>query len=133
MYYWILSVFLGGLLFSFLSPQEQVQTEISDQNCQRQAIFFLHAVARWQYSDADMPEKDISGEIILHYEQRGGQHFIWTADKPGLTGCLMLLSHHSRLFYTLRSQQLYDMEGKAVSIDIPPDISDGSIIYYYQE
>lgn len=132
MYYWLLSFFIGGLLFMGLFPQAQTQRQIDDENCQREAIFFLNSSAGWQHSDQTLPASTGHSEIPLHFERRGAQHYIWTAEKPGLAGCLMVVSEHSRLFYIFRHHRLYDMYGTAVNIEIPNDMTDDSILYYYQ-
>ncbi|MFC6377124.1 hypothetical protein [Tatumella terrea] len=133
MYYWLLSFFIGGLLFAGLFPEAQTQQQIDDENCQREAMFFLNKAAEWQHSDHTQPVSTGPAEIPLHFERREKQHYLWTTEKPGLAGCLMKVSEHSRLFYILRDHRLYDMDGTAENIEIPDDITDGSILYYYQE
>ena len=133
MYYWLLSFFIGGLLFTGLFPEAQTQRQINDENCQREAMFFLNQSVAWQHSDQALPVSPGQAEIPLHFERQGTQHYIWTADKPGLAGCLMVVSEHSRLFYLLRHHRVYDMSGTAADIEIPGDMTDNSILYYYQE
>ena len=132
MYYWLLSFFIGGVLcVGLLSPGANPE-QINEENCQRDAMFFMGKVAEWQHSDPSHPVTSGQSEIPLHFERQGTKHYIWTPEKPGLAGCLMVISKHSRLIYIFRQHHVYDMAGAGAEIEIPYDITDGSILYYYQ-
>lgn len=128
-YYWLLSVFIGGLMFFNYSPKQQFAGKIDANNCQRRANDFLNSVALWQHHNGQIP---VSGHDI-HFSALADTHFIWTADTPGLVGCLMVQSAHSRLIVRLHQGRLIDLEGVTVALALPTNIPDGSLIYYYQE
>lgn len=128
-YYWLLSVFIGGLLFFDYSPTPQITGKIDANNCQRRADDFLNSVAFWQLHDGEIP----ASRHGIHFSTLADTHFIWMADTPGLVGCLMVQSAHSRLFVHLEQGRLKDLEGATVVLAVPTDIPDGSLIYYYQE
>lgn len=128
-YYWLLSVFIGGLLFYDYPPAQQFAGKIDANNCQREADDFLNQVTVWQQHE----RQTSAGEQGIHVASLGDTHFIWTADTPGLAGCLMAESAHSRLILRLYHGRLTDPEGTVVTLTLPPGISDGSLIYYYQE
>ncbi|WP_051150952.1 type IV pilus biogenesis protein PilM [Tatumella saanichensis] len=128
-YYWLLSVFIGGLMLFDYTPTQQFAGKIDANNCQRQANDFLKWVALWQQHEGQR----IGSVHDIHFSTLADTHFIWTADTPGLAGCLMVQSAHSRLIVRLHQGQLIDPEGVTVALTLPADIPDGSLIYYYQE
>lgn len=128
-YYWLLSVFIGGLLFYGYPPTQQFAEKIEANNCQREANYFLDQVAVLQQHE----HLRTTGEPGIHFTQRGETYFVWVADTPGLAGCLMVESAHSRLILRLYHGQLSDLEGAAVTLTLPSGIPDNSLIYYYQE
>lgn len=128
-YFWLLSIFIGGLLFWNDEPVRPFVEQIDADNCQRSANDLLNRVTDWQQHDRQIP----ANTQQIHFTTLGDTHFVWTLDKPGLVGCLMMKSAHSRLIVRLHQGVVTDPEGAVVNLMLPPGIPDNSLIYYYQE
>ncbi|WP_142591797.1 type IV pilus biogenesis protein PilM [Serratia marcescens] len=139
MFYWILSVFLGFLVWVNISPHDQAGTQLQDSTLSQRAIQtirYINDINDWRYinpaqKDGVIPDSAFGWSSVagLRNVLQADRVYVYQPDQPGLMAALLAQSRHSALVGKVVGRRLIDSVGNDMQVNVPASITDGSLVY----
>jgi hypothetical protein len=139
MVYWLLSVFIGFLVWSNISPHDQTGTQQQDSSLSQRAIQtvrYINDINDWRYNnpsqkDGVIPDSAFGWSSLpaLHNVLQADRVYVYQPDQPGLMSALLAQSRHSALVGKVVARRLLDSFGNDMQVIVPDSITDGSLVY----
>lgn len=139
MVYWLLSVFIGFLVWSNISPRDQTGTPLQDSSLSQRAIQtvrYINDINDWRYNnpsqkDGVIPDSAFGWSSLpaLHNVLQADRVYVYQPDHPGLMSALLAQSRHSPLVGKVVARRLLDSFGNDMQVIVPDSITDGSLVY----
>jgi hypothetical protein len=139
MVYWLLSVFIGFLVWSNISPHDQTGTQLQDSSLSQRAIQtvrYINDINDWRYNnpsqkDGVIPDSAFGWSSLpaLHNVLQADRVYVYQPDQPGLMSALLAQSWHSALVGKVVARRLLDSFGNDMQVIVPDSITDGSLVY----
>ncbi|HIF4822171.1 TPA: type IV pilus biogenesis protein PilM [Serratia marcescens] len=139
MFYWILSVFLGFLVWVNISPHDQAGTQLQDSTLSQRAIQtirYINDINDWRYNnpalkDGVIPDSAFGWSSVggLRNVLQADRVYVYQPDQPGLMAALLAQSRHSALVGKVVGRRLIDSVGNDMQVNVPASITDGSLVY----
>jgi hypothetical protein len=139
MFYWLLSAFLGFIIWVSVPHQDPVAMRIQDSELSQRAIqtvSYLNEINDWRYhnpsvKDGVIPDSTFGWSSVpnLHNVLQANRVYVWQPDTPGLMSALLAQSRHSALVGRVISRRLIDSAGNDMQVTVPANIADGSLVY----
>lgn len=139
MVYWLLSVFIGFLVWSNISPHGQTGTQLQDSTLSQRAIQtlrYINDINDWRYhnpsqKDGVIPDSAFGWSSLpeLHNVLQADRVYVYQPDQPGLMAALLAQSRHSALVGKVLGRRLIDSFGNDMQVNVPDSIADGSLVY----
>lgn len=139
MIYWILSAFLGFMLWVTVPPDDQagqkLQENILNQRA-AQTVSYINEINDWRYKnpsqqDGAIPDSSLGWSSVpnLHNVLQAGRVYVWQPDTPGLMSALLAQTRQSALIGRVAARRLTDSAGNDMQVTVPASIADGSLVY----
>lgn len=139
MIYWLLSVFLGLLVWVNISPHDQTAVQLQDSTLSQRAIQtvrYINDINDWRYNnpsqkDGVIPDSAFGWSSLpeLHNVLQADRVYVYQSDQPGLMAALLAQSRHSALVGKVAGRRLIDSFGNDMQVNVPASIADGSLVY----
>lgn len=139
MIYWLLSVFLGLLVWVNISPHDQPGAQMQDSTLSQRAIQtvrYINDINDWRYNnpsqkDGVIPDSAFGWSSLpeLHNVLQADRVYVYQPDQPGLMSALLAQSRHSALVGKVVARRLLDSFGNDMQVNVPASIADGSLVY----
>jgi len=139
MVYWLLSVFIGFLVWSNISPHDQTGSQLQDSTLSQRAIQtvrYINDINDWRYNnpsqkDGVIPDSAFGWSSLpaLHNVLQADRVYVYQPDQPGLMSALLAQSQHSALVGKVVARRLLDSFGNDMQVNVPDSITDGSLVY----
>ncbi|EQB0377718.1 type IV pilus biogenesis protein PilM [Serratia marcescens] len=139
MIYWLLSVFLGLLVWVNISPHDQTGAQMQDSTLSQRAIQtvrYINDINDWRYNnpsqkDGVIPDSAFGWSPLpeLHNVLQADRVYVYQPDQPGLMAALLAQSRHSALVGKVVGRRLFDSFGNDMQVNVPDSIADGSLVY----
>jgi hypothetical protein len=139
MVYWILSAFLGFIIWVNVPPDDQAglqqQENILNQRAV-QTVSYINEINDWRYKnpsqqDGTIPDSSLGWSSLpdLHNVLQAGRVYVWQPDTPGLMSALLAQTRQSALIGRVAARRLTDSAGNDMQVTVPASIADGSLVY----
>lgn len=139
MIYWLLSVFLGFLVWTNIPPHDETGSQLQDSTLSQRAIQtvrYINDINDWRYNnpsqkDGVIPDSAFAWSSIpgLHNVLQTDRVYVYQSYQPGLMSALLAQSRHSALVGKVVARRMIDSFGNDMQIDVPNSIPDGSLVY----
>lgn len=139
MIYWLLSVFLGLLVWVNVSTHDQTGMQMQDNTLNQRAIQtvrYINDINDWRYNnpsqkDGMIPDSAFGWSSLpeLHNVLQADRVYVYQPDQPGLMAALLAQSRHSALVGKVLGRRLIDSFGNDMQVNVPDNIADGSLVY----
>lgn len=141
MIYWILTAFLGFLVFAeapLHHPAKKAeQVTVSDNRLQAiQTVRYMNVLNDWRYDHPGQPDGVIADTTLgwttvpgLHNLIAGGRTWVWQPDTPGLMDALLQQTRQSALSGRVNNRRMTDAQGNDMQVSVPSTIPDGSLVW----
>ncbi|MFN3071446.1 type IV pilus biogenesis protein PilM [Serratia sp. J2] len=139
MTYWLLSVFLGLLVWVNIPPHDQTGAQLQDSTLSQRAIQtvrYINDINDWRYNnpsqkDGVIPDSAFGWSSLpeLHNVLQADRVYVYQPDQPGLMAALLAQSRHSALVGKVVGRRLIDSFGNDMQVNVPNSIADGSLVY----
>lgn len=139
MIYWLLSVFLGFLVWTTLPSYDPTGALLQDSTLSQRAIQtvrYINDINDWRYNNPSQKDGVIPGSAFgwsslpeLHNVLQADRVYVYQPDQPGLMAALLAQSRHSALVGKVVGRRLIDSFGNDMQVNVPASIADGSLVY----
>lgn len=139
MIYWLLSIFVGLLVWTNFPPHDETGTQFQDSTLSQRAILtvrYINEINDWRYNnpvqkDGVIPDSSFSWVSVpgLHHVLQTDRVYVYQTDQPGLMAAMLAQSRQSALVGKVVSRRLIDSLGNDMQIGVPGVIPDGSLVY----
>jgi hypothetical protein len=139
MIYWLLSIFIGFLVWSNIAPHDQTGSQLQDSTLSQRAIQtvrYINNINDWRYNnpsqkDGVIPDSAFGWSSLpeLHNVLQADRVYVYQPDQPGLMSALLAQSRHSALVGKVVARRLLDSFGNDMLVNVPDSIADGSLVY----
>lgn len=139
MIYWLLSMFIGFLVWSTIPPHDQMGTQLQDSTLSQRAIQtirYINDISDWRYNNPSQKDGVIPDSVFgwsslpeLHNVLQADRVYVYQPDQPGLMSALLAESRHSALVGKVVARRLLDSFGNDMQVNVPDSIADGSLVY----
>lgn len=139
MIYWLLSVFMGFLVWMNVPLPDPTGQQLQDSELSQRAIqtiSYINEINDWRYlnpakKDGVIPDSALGWTSVpdLHNELQADRVYIWQPDTPGLMSALLAQSRQSALMGRVVSGRMIDSAGNDMQVTVPRGIADGSLVY----
>ncbi len=139
MIYWLLSVFLGFLVWTTLPSYDPTGALLQDSTLSQRAIQtvrYINDINDWRYNnpsqkDGVIPDSAFGWSSLpeLHNVLQADRVYVYQPDQPGLMAALLAQSRHSALVGKVVGRRLIDSFGNDMQVNVPNSIADGSLVY----
>ncbi|UJT80927.1 type IV pilus biogenesis protein PilM (plasmid) [Edwardsiella piscicida] len=139
MFYWILSAFLGFLVWTNVPLHDPAGQQLRTHELNQRAIQtvnYINEINDWRYlnpsqKDGIIPDSSFDWVPVpnLHNVLQADRVYVWQPDIPGLMSALLEQSRHSALIGRVVSHRLIDNTGNDMQVTVPANITDGSLVY----
>lgn len=139
MIYWILSAFLGFMLWINVPPHDQAGLQLQESTLNQRAtqtVSYINEINDWRYlnpsqRDGTIPDSALGWSSIpdLHNVLQAGRVYVWQPDTPGLMSALLAQTRQTALVGRVVARRLTDSAGNDMQVAVPADIADGSLVY----
>jgi hypothetical protein len=139
MIYWLLSIFIGFLVWSNIAPHDQTGSQLQDSTLSQRAIQtvrYINNINDWRYNnpsqkDGVIPDSAFGWSSLpeLHNVLQADRVYVYQPDQPGLMSALLAQSRHSALVGKVVARRLLDSFGNDMQVNVPDSIADGSLVY----
>ena len=139
MIYWLLSVFLGFLVWTSLPSYDLTGAQMQDSTLSQrviQTVSYINDINDWRYNnpsqkDGVIPDSALGWSSLpeLHNVLQADRVYVYQPDQPGLMAALLAQSRHSALVGKVVGRRLIDSFGNDMQVNVPDSIADGSLVY----
>ncbi|MNV34651.1 PilM [compost metagenome] len=139
MIYWLLSVFIGFLVWSNIQPRDPMGTQLKDSTLSQRAsqtVRYINDINDWRYNnpsqkDGVIPDSAFGWSSLpaLHNVLQADRVYVYQPDQLGLMSALLAESRHSALVGKVVARRLLDSFGNDMQVNVPDSITDGSLVY----
>jgi hypothetical protein len=139
MYFWLLSLFLGFMVWNISPPDIQSDTQIQDNSVSQRAtltVRYINDINDWRYKnstqkDGVIPDSTLGWKSIagLHHILQSDRIYVYQPNQNGLMAALLAESRQSSLIGKVTGHRLIDVNGNDMQVTIPPEIGDGNLVY----
>lgn len=139
MIYWILSAFLGFIIWVNVPPDDQAGLQLQESILNQRAvqtISYINEINDWRYKnpsqqDGTIPDSALGWSSVpdLHNVLQAGRVYVWQPDTPGLMSALLAQTRQSALVGRVAARRLTDSAGNDMQVAVPASIADGSLVY----
>lgn len=139
MIYWILSAFLGFIVWVNVPPDDQAGLQLQETTLNQRAaqiVSYINEINDWRYQnpsqqDGTIPDSSIGWSSVpdLHNVLQAGRVYVWQPDTPGLMSALLAQTRQSALVGRVAARRLTDSAGNDMQVAVPASIADGSLVY----
>jgi PilM len=139
MIYWILSAFLGFIMWVNVPPDDQAGLQLQENLLNQRAVqtvSYINEINDWRYKnpsqqDGTIPDSSLGWSSVpgLHNVLQAGRVYVWQPDTPGLMSALMAQTRQSALIARVAGRRLTDSTGNDMQVTVPASIADGSLVY----
>ncbi|MGK2894514.1 type IV pilus biogenesis protein PilM [Klebsiella michiganensis] len=141
MIYWILTAFLGFLVFAEAplhhTAKKADQVTVSDNRLQAiQTVRYMNVLNDWRYDHPGQPDGVIPDATLgwspvpgLNNLIAGGRTWVWQPDSPGLMAALLQQTRQSALTGRVSNRRLNDAQGVDMQVSVPSTVPDGSLVW----
>lgn len=139
MIYWLLSIFVGLLVWSNYSPHDEAGMQFQDSSLSQRTILtvrYINEINDWRYNnpgpkDGVIPDSNFSWVSVpgLHHVLQTDRVYVYQIDQPGLMAAMLAQSRQSALVGKVVSRRLIDSLGNDMQVSVPATIPDGSLVY----
>lgn len=136
---WLLSVFLGFLVWSSIPPDDPMGEQVQESTVNQRAIQtvrYLNEINDWRYhnpsqTDGVIPDSAFGWSPLLGLQHvlQADRVYVYQADQPGLMAALLAQSRQSALIGKVAGRRLSDSLGHDMLVSVPAVIPDGSLVY----
>lgn len=139
MIYWILSIFLGFIVWVNVPPGDQAGLQLQETTLNQRAaqtVSYINEINDWRYQnpsqqDGTIPDSSLGWSSVpdLHNVLQAGRVYVWQPDTPGLMSALLAQTRQSALVGRVAARRLTDSAGNDMQVAVPASIADGSLVY----
>ncbi|RAY97072.1 pilus assembly protein PilM [Enterobacter cloacae] len=139
MVYWILSAFLGFIIWVNVPPDDQAGLQLQENILNQRAVqtvSYINEINDWRYrnpsqQDGTIPASSLGWSSLpdLHNVLKAGRVYVWQPDTPGLMSALLAQTRQSALIGRVVARRLTDSAGNDMQVTVPASIADGSLVY----
>lgn len=139
MIYWILSAFLGFIIWVNVPPDDQAGLQLQESILNQRAVqtvSYINEINDWRYKnpsqqDGTIPDSSLGWSSVpdLHNVLQAGRVYVWQPDTPGLMSALLAQTRQSALVGRVAARRLTDSAGNDMQVAVPASIADGSLVY----
>lgn len=139
MVYWILSAFLGFIIWVNVPPDDQAGLQLQENILNQRAVqtvSYINEINDWRYKnpsqqDGTIPDSSLGWSSLpdLHNVLQAGRVYVWQPDTPGLMSALLAQTRQSALIGRVAARRLTDSAGNDMQVTVPASIADGSLVY----
>ncbi|WP_099704547.1 MULTISPECIES: type IV pilus biogenesis protein PilM [unclassified Erwinia] len=139
MIYWILSAFLGFIIWVNVPPDDQAGLQLQESILNQRAVqtvSYINEINDWRYKnpsqqDGTIPDSSLGWSTVpdLHNVLQAGRVYVWQPDTPGLMSALLAQTRQSALVGRVAARRLTDSAGNDMQVAVPASIADGSLVY----
>ncbi|PKH19358.1 pilus assembly protein PilM [Enterobacterales bacterium CwR94] len=139
MIYWILSAFLGFIIWVNVPPNDQAGLKLQESILNQRAVqtvSYINEINDWRYKnpsqqDGTIPDSSLGWSSVpyLHNVLQAGRVYVWQPDTPGLMSALLAQTRQSALIGRVAARRLTDSAGNDMQVSVPASIADGSLVY----
>ncbi|CAA9995585.1 unnamed protein product, partial [Nesidiocoris tenuis] len=137
MIYWILSAFLGFIIWVNVPPDDQAGLQLQESILNQRAVqtvSYINEINDWRYKhpsqqDGTIPDSSLGWSSVpdLHNVLQAGRVYVWQPDTPGLMSALLAQTRQSALVGRVAARRLTDSAGNDMQVAVPASIADGSL------